>query len=386
MKIKNLISFLIILGVFGVVSQTVYAQVTSGSFNRINPNSQCDKSRLSPIKCGYYEEGFQDGVADARNNRENDYKRYRRKFEKQYESFYEDGYEKGFASIRGFSRWTNRQRNAYDRGYNFGEDDRDRRISRLPRRYEGRYDQAYEAYYRRGYLDGYNNRRKQYDVPIGRNENPRGNNRRRRGTATGTLIWNGRVDNRVQVILQGDDVQTKQIAGRLMGVYHNLQGVLPRRNATISVSKVDGRGIARVIQQPNRSNDYTAIVEIYDPKRSDDNYQLRINWQASRAQEQYSPGKLTWRGRVDATAEVRISGDFVESVDLNINGSGLTVYDSNLEGYLAARRGTVRVRKKDGRGTVTVVEQPSRRNDFTAVIRIFDPKGGDDEYELEVTW
>ncbi len=376
-----------------MVSQTVSAQFRT--VTRANVRPQCDKVRLSPIKCGYFEEGYVDGASDAKSNRDNDYKRYRKKYEKQYESFYRNGYDDGFRSVKPYSRWDNRQRDAYDQGYEYGDDDRDRNISRLPARYEGRYERAYETYYRRGYGDGYDRKAKQYNTPIGGRGTtrtlprtlpfPRRGTNRRRGTATGTLTWNGRVDNRVQVVLRGNDVQTRAAAGRnASGVYHNLQGVLPRRAATISVRKLDGRGTARVVQQPSRANNYTAIVEIADPKRRSDNYNLQINWQASNVQEAYSSGKLTWRGRVDGTVDIRISGDFVEAADNT--GGGLRIIESNLEGYLAGRNGSLRVRKRDGRGTVSIVEQPSKHNDYTAVIRIFDPKGGDDEYKIEVTW
>ncbi|HEU0004492.1 MAG TPA: hypothetical protein VFS12_00760, partial [Terriglobia bacterium] len=46
----------------------------------------------------------------------------------------------------------------------------------------------------------------------------------------------------------------------------------------------------------------------------------------------------------------------------------------------------VDVRKRDGRGKVRVVESPSRRNDYTAIIEIEDDTGGADNYEIEVEW
>ncbi len=390
MKIKKLISFLMILGVVGFVSQTVSAQFDSirRNTNRVDSFPQCDKANLSPIKCGFYEEGYQDGAEDAKNNRDSDHRRYRSKFDNQYESFYRSGYDEGYNSVRPTSRWTNQQRDAYDQGYGFGDNDRNRRISRLPGRYEGRYDRALETYYQKGYFDGYDNKPKQYDTPMGNIPTtpfPNPGNNRNRGTATGTLTWNGRVDNRVNIVLQGEEVKTNIVAGRLSGVYHNLQGVLPRRNATLSVIKLDGRGTVRVIQQPTRDNNYTAMIEVYDAEKSDDNYNLQIRWQSSNVQETYSSGKVNWSGRVDATVDIKISGDYVESVDQT--GSGLTVIRENLEGYLAARNGTfVRVNKKNGRGTVTIIEQPNSQNDYTAVVRIFDPQGGDGEYDIEITW
>ena len=50
------------------------------------------------------------------------------------------------------------------------------------------------------------------------------------------------------------------------------------------------------------------------------------------------------------------------------------------------RRVNVNVEKLRGRGTVEVVEQPSSRNNFTAIVRLRDNKGGTDDYEIEVYW
>ena len=71
-----------------------------------------------------------------------------------------------------------------------------------------------------------------------------------------------------------------------------------------------------------------------------------------------------------------ISGTNVWSQDMS--GGGLSGVDFSINGYLANRPGSVNVRKRDGRGTVTVLPQPSRNNDFTAIVQIFDPNGGAD--------
>ena len=92
----------------------------------------------------------------------------------------------------------------------------------------------------------------------------------------------------------------------------------------------------------------------------------------------------TWRGRVDQTANIIISGADVDSIDES--GSGLTNVNFNITGYLAARPGNVTVRKRRGRGTVTVFQQPNRNNDYEAIIQIFDPDGSDDDYEVEINW
>jgi hypothetical protein len=81
---------------------------------------------------------------------------------------------------------------------------------------------------------------------------------------------------------------------------------------------------------------------------------------------------------------VQVNGSDVETTD--ISGTGLSSIDYNIEGYLAQRPTIVTVRKRSGRGSVSVLEQPSRRNGFTAIIRIFDAGGGSDNYDLEISW
>lgn len=46
----------------------------------------------------------------------------------------------------------------------------------------------------------------------------------------------------------------------------------------------------------------------------------------------------------------------------------------------------ITVRQLAGRGTVSVVQQPSRMNGFTAIVEITDPGRGAQEHRLAVTW
>ena len=391
MKIKSLITYAFLLGVLGLATQISNAQLVNNNAVR------CAGDYITPIKCGYHAEGYQDGMNDARANRDYDYKRYKDKYEDKYEDFYRLGYDRGYRSINPNVRWTDKQRDAYEDGYDDGDKDKDRGISRLPARYEGQYDRAYEAYYRKGYFDGYDRRQKQYDVavrtqpkayfPGGRmSDFPRRNgklNRNRRGTTTGSLTWNGRIDGRTNLIIRGSSVRAQAVTGRNLGNgTSNWVGVLPRRQANVVVRTLDGRGRVLVTQQPSRANNFTAIVTVDDPKRGSDNYRFQITWRASNAQEAYSRGKVTWRGRVDQTGIITISGEDVTSFAQS--GRSLTNVSFDIDGYLARRRGTVSVRKRDGRGTVTILEQPSRQNDYVAVIQVFDPKRSDDNYEIEI--
>lgn len=381
---KKLFFFLLLTGVIGFSSAPVSAQF-----------GQCDRNRFSPIQCGYYDEGYQDGASDAQSNRSNDYRRYRDKLEaRRYETFYRDGYDAGFNSIKPFSRWDSAQRNAYDTGYRYGENDRRRNVSRLPARYEGQYDRVNEIYYQQGYFDGFDNKPRQYDVPLGGQQptfptnpqfptNPFPNNPQP-GTTTGSATWSGRVDNRVNIIIQGANMRTEDVtnSGYQPG-FQNLNGVLPRRNSVVAVAKNEGRGTAFVTQQPSRANDYTAIIQVSDPRGGADNYRLDISWQADNTEEQYQSGRVNWRGRVDQTTNIVISGSDVQTQTV---AGPVSSVNFNINGYLARRTGSVTARKRSGRGTVTVVQQPTPDNDFVAVIQVFDPDRSDDNYEVEITW
>ena len=358
------------------------------AFGGISVSAQCDLNTTSQIRCSFYNEGYQDGAADARNNRNSDYRRYKDKYERKYEDNYRDGYNAGYESVRQTTnRWTFSQRSAYDSGYTIGQSDRRQsNQSRSNQSNEGQYDQTIGLYFQQGYFDGFNNRPRQYDVPITGippiyPPNPGGG-----GGTTGSASWNGRVDDRANIFIRGNTIYAQNVSGNgVQTNYQNVNGVLPRRATTINVRKTEGRGRVSVIQQPNRSNDFTAIVQIYDSKGGSGNYKIDITWAgAVNVEEPYQSGSVRWRGRVDQTVNISISGSDVYSQDMS--GGGLSNVNFNITGYLAHRPGSVNVRKRDGRGSVTVLQQPSRYNDFTAIVQIFDPNGGADNYDLEITW
>ena len=95
-------------------------------------------------------------------------------------------------------------------------------------------------------------------------------------------------------------------------------------------------------------------------------------------------GRMTWRGRVDDDVRIRIRGG---TADVETIG-GTPYYDAqpNFSSSLPNRRVSVRLTKNRGRGDIFVEQQPSRDNDFTAIIRIKDSRGGADNYEFTLEW
>ncbi len=95
-------------------------------------------------------------------------------------------------------------------------------------------------------------------------------------------------------------------------------------------------------------------------------------------------GRMRWHGRIDDRTQVFVQGSGATAKALS--GSPVSNAGFNFTSPLPQRPLTVEVRKTRGRGSVEIVQQPSRNNGFTAVIEIYDPKGGSEDYEFELIW
>ena len=97
-----------------------------------------------------------------------------------------------------------------------------------------------------------------------------------------------------------------------------------------------------------------------------------------------SPGRMTWRGQVDAYIELTIQDNRVRSIERT--GAPTANEQVNFSSPLPRADVTVSVNKLKGRGDVSVIQQPNQSNSYTAIIKIVDDKGGADDYEIEVDW
>lgn len=97
-----------------------------------------------------------------------------------------------------------------------------------------------------------------------------------------------------------------------------------------------------------------------------------------------SAGSMIWRGRVDHYVELRIQGDRVQSRERQ--GAPTINEAASFTSPLPRAESQISARKLEGRGQIGIVQQPSRRNGYTAVIAISDESGGADDYEIEVAW
>ncbi len=96
----------------------------------------------------------------------------------------------------------------------------------------------------------------------------------------GALRWSGRVDDVVEVRIQGRRVEFITRSGKpLRDVNADIVGAgLPRANVRVDVDKRSGRGAVDVVQQPSAANGYTAIIRLEDRRSGADDYDFRARW------------------------------------------------------------------------------------------------------------
>ncbi len=87
---------------------------------------------------------------------------------------------------------------------------------------------------------------------------------------------------------------------------------------------------------------------------------------------------FTWTGRVDREVLIVVRGRDVSTRGFDAGLPNRTRVNS----ALPRTNANVVVEMNDGRGDVDVIEQPSARNGYQAVLRVRDPRAGADNYRL----
>ncbi|GAB4130151.1 MAG: hypothetical protein Kow001_24080 [Acidobacteriota bacterium] len=100
-----------------------------------------------------------------------------------------------------------------------------------------------------------------------------------RGIDPGRLVFEARIDDEVDLVIQGRRLEVKEVSGRRTeSVHYVFDSPLPRREVVVQVRKLEGRGTVTVREQPSRRNDYRAIITVSDRKGGTDRYKLEITW------------------------------------------------------------------------------------------------------------
>lgn len=95
-------------------------------------------------------------------------------------------------------------------------------------------------------------------------------------------------------------------------------------------------------------------------------------------------GHVYWKGQVDDKVHLVIRGGTAETRVISGNTLGNGNYNFTMA--FPGRNVRVDVDKKKGRGSARVIQQPSRANDFTTIIEVYDNGGGARDYELDIYW
>ena len=89
-----------------------------------------------------------------------------------------------------------------------------------------------------------------------------------------------------------------------------------------------------------------------------------------------------FQGTVDKEIQIQLRGNraFVQPIGAGDSRSG----SGRVMSGLPQQSGTLIVQRLQGRGDVDVIGQPSAQNNYTATLRVRDPKGGADNYRFVV--
>ncbi|HKO15579.1 MAG TPA: hypothetical protein VJU87_05030 [Gemmatimonadaceae bacterium] len=247
--------------------------------------------------------------------------------------------------------------------------------------------------------------------------------------------WRGKVDREVRITMRGSELWTSSDRGNDARARSRVASSLPQRDGIVRVALQQGRGDVDVIQQPARQNDYTTVLRVRDRSSGSSRYRIDAYWQPTaggydrggydrggydhggydrgdsdqgRYDQRIDPrrrddggwdrdgvggprvepagsGSMHWSGTVDSDVEIRVQGRRVDYSTL----SGAPTRDARASvsgAGLSQRNEQVRIVQAQGRGSITVVQQPSAYNGYAALIRVRDPQGGYGYYNFDVTW
>lgn len=202
-----------------------------------------------------------------------------------------------------------------------------------------------------------------------------------------TFRWRGRVDGIDDIVIQGSDVRIEHVSAQpIQRQDYRFTAPLPPAEVELRLEVLRGRGEVRILEQPTRRNDYTAVVRVNDQDHGgDSDYELELSW----SRRDWDGGdayeaSFRWRGRVDVGCRIQVRGSGYELEDMG--GQGTRERDHRFSEPLPSAEVPLSVEKKDGRGDVRLVQMPRASNGYTAVVEIEDDKGGADDYELELRW
>jgi hypothetical protein len=199
--------------------------------------------------------------------------------------------------------------------------------------------------------------------------------------------WKGRVDGVDDVLVRGSEVRIEHVSAMpIQKQDHRFSAPLPAAEVELRLEVLKGRGSVRLLEQPSKRNQYTAVIRLDDQEQSGaSDYEFEISWSREDAKKgSVYDAVFRWRGRVDIGCEIHVQGSRHEVID--DGGSGTQERGANFSSPLPRSDVPVSLEKRKGRGRVELVQSPNAGNGFTAIVKIEDSKGGADDYDFELRW
>lgn len=222
---------------------------------------------------------------------------------------------------------------------------------------------------------------------------------RRRDAERQLFVWRGVVDDDTRIYVRAANIESRVVSGdrNRRAPRVDRDRPLPRRDGTLRVQLIDGRGRLQILQQPTARNNWTAIIRVRDVQRGADNYRFVAffdpvddyrrddrdgGWYGSEARS--GERVMRWTGSVDRDVRITIRG--ASSTYGVASGGQPQAVRTSMERALPRRDGFIEVQQRSGRGTVQVIQQPTRYNDFTAIVRVLDADGSYGYYDFDLIY
>jgi hypothetical protein len=201
------------------------------------------------------------------------------------------------------------------------------------------------------------------------------------------FTWQGHVDGTAILRVTGKRLTVQiQDGAPVEGEKYHFSDALPQTRQKVRLEVLEGRGLVRVIDPPGIENRYTLGVEIEDRQPGSSFYSIALYWDTSGNffEQNEKTDKLVWTGRVDEEAVISCRKQTcMSSVE---HGAPVVGEKFKFSRPMPEREVEVRLQDSDGRGEIRLIEQPSRRNDYTARVAIRDPIAGSSEYSFTLVW